>query len=288
MSTGWRRRRVDVDGIHTNYLEAGDGDDTLVLIHGGGHASSAELNYGDCLVPLARRGLRTIALDVVGYGETEGADERHYAAAAQGAFVVRFLETLDLKAHVGGNSHGGWLAQYVAHEAPERVKKLVIINSLNGIMPIPPEPEGLKYILGPEGHPHELPTEANTRRDLEKFFVDTSLVTDERVRRHVEIGSRNHAYALARARARHASVAALNEDLTYRGGHISEHAGELRMPVLLTWSRENRGATPSDALAFLDRLSRGELHVFLHAGHHVMTEHPERWSSVVASFLRDS
>lgn len=288
MSVAWHHRHLDVDGLRAHYLEAGEGDETLLLIHGGGHASSAELNYGDCLAPLARRGLRVIALDVAGYGETDGADERHYPASAQGDFIVRVMEELELDAHVGGNSHGGWLAQYVAHEAPERVKKLVIINSLNGIMPIPPEPEGLKYVLGPAGHPHEVPTEANTRRDLGKFFVDARLVTDERIRRHVEIGSRNHAYALARARARHSSVDALNDDLMYRGRHISESAGDLPMPVLLTWSRENRGATPSDALRFLDRLRLGELHVFLHAGHHVMTEHPERWSSVVAAFLLDA
>lgn len=288
MSAGWNRRYVDVDGIRAHYLEAGDATDTLLLIHGGGQSSSAEINYGDCLVPLARRGLRVIALDVVGYGETEGADERHFAASAQGDFIVRFMETLDLHAHVGGNSHGGWLAQYVAHEAPDRVRKLVIINSLNGTMPIPPEPEGLKYILGPAGHPHEEPTEANTRRDLERFFVDKRLVSDERVQRHVAIGRRNHAYALARARACHASVAALNDDLTYRGQHVSAFANELPMPVLLSWSRENRGATPSDALAFLDRLQNGELHVFMHAGHHVMTEHPERWSRIVAGFLQDA
>lgn len=288
MSDGWQHRRVDVDGLDAHYLEAGSGDDTLLLIHGGGQASSAELNYGDCLVPLARRGLRVIALDVVGYGETNGADERHYANAAQGDFIVRFMEALDLHAHVGGNSNGGWLAQYVAHEAAARVRKLVIINSLNGIMPIPPEPEGLKYVLGPAGHPHEVPTHAGTRRDLQRFFVDQTLISDDRVDRHVTIGLRNHAYALARARANHSSVSALNADLCYRGHHIAEFAGDLEMPVLLTWSRENRGATPSDALAFLDRLKHGELHVFLHAGHHVMTEHPERWSAVVADFLHAS
>jgi len=71
----------------------------------------------------------------------------------------------------------------------------------------------------------------------------------------------------------------------YRGEHISDLAGDLRMSVLLTWSREKRGATPTGALAFYGRLSDGEMHVFANAGHHVMTERPERWSSVVTEFL---
>lgn len=280
----WRDRFVDIDGVRAHYLEAGAGE-TLLLIHGGGQASSAELNYGDVMEPLARHH-HVIALDVVGFGDTEGGDERHYAASVQGDFIVAFMRALDLRAHLAGNSHGGWLVQYVAHQAPERVRKLVIINSLNGTSPIPPAPEGLKYVLGPAGHPHEAPTLENTRRDLERFFVDQRLVTDARVRRTWEIALRNHAYALVRARARHASIESTNADLAYCGAHISALAPSLPMPVLLTWSRENRGATPQDAVAYLHLLQQGELHVFLHAGHHVMTEHPERWSAVVSDFLR--
>lgn len=280
----WHDRFVTVDGIRTHYLEAGEGDETLLLVHGGGAASSAELNYGDVIAPLARH-LRVIAVDVVGFGETEGADERHFAASAQGDFLLRFVKELDLRPHAAGNSHGGWLVQYLAHEAPERVRRLVIVNSLNGTAPIPPEPEGLKYVLGPKGHPHEEPTLERIRRDLQALYVDQRLVTDERVRTAFEIGTRNHGYARARAEARHATVASTNDDLLYRGRHISEFADQLDTDVLLTWSRENRGATPADALAFLNRLQRGELHVFLHAGHHVMTEHPGRWSDVVAGFV---
>ena len=96
---------------------------------------------------------------------------------------------------------------------------------------------------------------------------------------------RNHEFARARRAAIGSTPAEWNQNLMYRGEHISEHACELKMPVLLTWSRENRGASPTDALAFYGRLSDGEMHVFANAGHHVMTEHPERWSSVVAEFL---
>ena len=284
MTKPWKDQYVEVDGIDTHYIEAGEGE-TILLIHGGGVSSSAEVNYGAAMEPLSRN-FRVIAVDNVGYGLTPGRAPEHYAAEAQGRHLVKFMEALDLKAHVGGNSHGGWLCQYVAHEARDRVLRLIVINSLNGTQRIPPEPEGLKYIFGPKGHSHEEPDRDRIREGMKKFFVDQSLVTDERVNLHYEIAVRNRDFALDRAKARSSSVEALNEDLSYRGKHISEFAGDLDMPVLMTWSRENRGSTPEDAMAFYNRVPDVEMHVFPNAGHHVMTEHPERWSSVVTDFLK--
>ncbi|MEX2356086.1 MAG: alpha/beta fold hydrolase, partial [Thermaerobacterales bacterium] len=158
MHKTWQDRYVEIDAVRAHYIESGRGQaETVLLIHGGGAISSAEMNYGAIMEPLGRH-FRVIALDVVGFGETPPRGPQDYPAAAQGDFIVKFLAEMDLSAHVGGNSHGGWLAQYVAHEAPERTRRLIIINSLNGSSPLPPEPEGLRYIHSPEGHAHEPPT----------------------------------------------------------------------------------------------------------------------------------
>ena len=283
----WQDRFITVDGIETHYLETGEGE-PLLLIHGGLAVSCAELNYGPVMAHLGDH-FRVIALDVVGYGETTAPGPEYFPASAQGDFIVAFMEALDIRAHVGGNSHGGWLSQYVAHQAPERVAKLIIINSLNGTHPIPPAPEGLKYTLGPKGyHPHRTPTVEGIRADLRDFYVHQDIVTEARVQRSFEISSRNHLYARARAEATNGSIEAANANLSYRGKHIAEYAGELDRDVLLTWSRENRGTSPAEALTFFNRLKRGEMHVFVDAGHHVMVEHPRRWSEVVTGFLKAS
>ena len=44
MTKPWLDKYVDVDGVRTHYIEAGEGE-TLLLVHGGGLASSAEVNY---------------------------------------------------------------------------------------------------------------------------------------------------------------------------------------------------------------------------------------------------
>lgn len=275
----WKEGYLDVDGVRTHYLEAGVGE-TLVLIHGGLVWCCAELTYGAVLGPLSRN-LRVIAVDTIGYGLTEGPGSADGRASSQGDFLIRFLRRLGAKCHLGGNSHGGWLVQYIAHEAPELVKRLILINSLNGTSPIPAD-----YPVPLE--PETCPSEQQVRDALLAFYFDERVVTTARVKRTHAYTIRNHELARARQGTLGSTAREWNRNLMYRGKHISEYAGALRMPVLLTWSRENRGASPSDALAFYIRLADAEMHVFANAGHHVMTEHPERWSAVVADFLLSS
>jgi pimeloyl-ACP methyl ester carboxylesterase len=275
----WQDRYLDIDGVRAHYLEAGEGD-TIVLIHGALVWCSAELTYGAVIEPLSRH-LRVIAVDVIGFGETAGRGPQDYSAESQGDFLVRFVRALGVPVHLAGNSHGGWLVQYVAHEATDLVRRLVIINSLNGTSPIPAD-----YPL-PRDTEAE-PTPERVRESLKAFYVNQEIVTDERVRRTYELSVRNLAFARGRRTLLGATPGTWNHNLLYRGLHISEYAGHLPMPVLLTWSRENQGASPEDAAVFLRRLRDGELHVWTNAGHHVMTEHPDGWTAVVAAFLRSA
>ena len=272
----WKEGYIDVGRVPTHYLEAGEGE-TLVLVHGGLVWCCAELTYGAVIEPLSRN-MHVVAVDAVGYGLTVGGGSGDGRPSKQGDFLIRFLRTLGISAHLAGNSHGGWLVQYVAHEAPDLVKRLVIINSLNGTSPIPSD-FSLPLV------PDECPTEEDVERELLGFYYNKRLVTAERVKKTHEYTVRNYEFARGRLGDIGRTPEAWNQHLTYRGRHISECAGELGMPVLLTWSRENRGASPADALVFFNRLADANMHVFAGAGHHVMTEHPERWSSIVSEFL---
>jgi pimeloyl-ACP methyl ester carboxylesterase len=287
----WNDRRATIDGVETHYIESmpPQRDDstapleTLVLIHGGGVASCAELNYGEVMPYLGHRH-RVIAPDVVGFGATPGRVPDDFSEVAQGDFVVRFVESLGTRVHIGGNSAGGWLAMYVALARPDLVASLTIINSGSVTVAERSDDDESRYDPAwavPEGPP----TLEEVRRQLQTFYVDQRLVTEERVRRTHEITLRNHAFARQRQGAQGRTSVDRNRRLLLRGKHISAYVGELNMPVLLTWSRENRAGSPEAALSFFNRLERGEMTVFIAAGHHVQTEHAERWSNVVASFL---
>ncbi|HET8678597.1 MAG TPA: alpha/beta hydrolase, partial [bacterium] len=269
----------DVDGVPAHYIEAGEGE-TLVLIHGALAWCCAELTYGAVIGSLARS-FHVVAVDVVGFGLTPGRGPQDFSAQAQGDFLVKFLQRLGRPVHLAGNSHGGWLVQYVAHTAPDLAQRLIIINSLNGTSPVP-----ARYALPRDTDAP--PTTNGVAAYLRDFYLRQDLVTDERVRRTHDVWMRNFDFARSRRAALGATPAAWNRNLLYRGVHISAHAAALRKPVLLTWSRENTGASPADAAAFLERLSDGELYVLTGAKHHVQTEHPERWTAAVTQFLQST
>lgn len=276
MERPWNDLYVDVSGVRTHYMEAGEGE-TLVLVHGGLVWCCAELTYGAVIEPLSRK-LRVVAVDTIGYGMTQGRGPQDYAPSSQGDFLIEFIRRLGTRVHLAGNSHGGWLVQYIAHEAPELVRRVVIINSLNGTSPIPHS-----YALPWE--PDASSSQEEIRRDLLAFYVNPAIVTPVRVERTHFYAVRNSDFAKSRRAAISSNPEAWNRSLTYRGHHISHYADRLKTPVLLTWSRENRGASPGDALEFFNRIDDVEMCVFANAGHHVMTEHPERWASVATDFL---
>lgn len=164
---------------------------------------------------------------------------------------------------------------------------MIIINSLNGTGLIPPLPEGARYLYGAKGRSHPFPTPEGIRDYVTNYYLRSGAATEARVRLAYEVSVRNHENAKARDKAVNGSVEDANRNLLYRGRPMFEWADRLEIPVLLTWSRENKGATVEDASRFLMRLNRGEMHVFIHAGHHVQVDQHLRWSQVVMDFLQN-
>jgi len=254
------------------------------------------VNYGAVIGTLSED-LHVIALDVVGFGRTPCPSPDYYPSTAQGDFILRFMEELGLTAHVGGNSHGGWLSNYVAHEAPERVKSLIVINS-RGATATPDDPylvwdRDLREYRPPrrpwtraKSHSKKAPTRESVRKKLEKNFENKDLVSEELIDLVLEIGELNNETAAARWLACSSTDEDDRNNQLYRGKYMVERAGEIRVPVLMTWSRENPGSTPYDALRYFNRVRDAQLHVFSDARHHVMVEHPVEWSAVVRDFVQ--
>jgi pimeloyl-ACP methyl ester carboxylesterase len=284
MTTNYTHSWIFVEGVKSHYIEAGTGL-PFILIHGGGAGSSGEANYGDVIIPLSKY-FHVIAPDVIGFGYTDPRGPEDFSGKAQGDFLVKFIETLDLgPVFLAGNSHGGFLSQYVAHERPELVKKLVIINSLNGTHPIPPLPEGNRYIYGISGHQSKKPTKERIRNRLERFYAHKDNVTEERVNKSYEITLSNYEFAAQRGSTVSNTVENSNKNLSYKGKHISEWASYLKIPVLLTWSEP--GSKIEWGLGHFFKIPGCEMHLFPWSGHHVQTDQRDRWVQVVTNWLRN-
>lgn len=283
MDGEWEHKNININGVKTHYLAAGHGEETILLIHGGMVWSCAELEYGPIL-NLLGRSMRVIAVDIPGFGLTPGRGLEDYMESGQGEFLIGFLHTLDAIVHIGGNSAGGWLSTYIALEAPDLLKSLTIINS--GSTVVAERRDDTEDRYDPRwAVPGSSPSEEDVQKELIAFYHRKHIVTDERIRKTREYAVRNYDFAVKRQMAQGLTSQDRNKRLQYKGRHISTFANILQVPVLLTWSRENRGAKPEQALPFFNGLEDAEMHIFVEAGHHVHLEHPERWSDVVTSFI---
>lgn len=126
--SGAETHSVTVAGHRVHYYVMGpSAGPPVVLVHGLGGRSEDWRN----LAPyLARAGYRVYLPDLLGYGKSERPREFSYSIADEAKIVVGFCDALELKqVDLGGWSMGGWIVQRVAAEHPERVRRLILLDS---------------------------------------------------------------------------------------------------------------------------------------------------------------
>lgn len=99
------RKTIDVDGLATSYLEAGQGD-PVVLLHGGEFGAGAELGWERVIGELAEH-YRVLAPDMLGFGESAKVVDFNDGRGMRIRHIARFCAELGLgQAHFVGNSMG--------------------------------------------------------------------------------------------------------------------------------------------------------------------------------------
>ena len=81
------------NGITTNYLEDGSGDQTIILIHGSGPGVTSYANWR-LVIPKLAENFRVIAPDMVGFGYSERPDDIEYSVQTWADQVVGLMDTL--------------------------------------------------------------------------------------------------------------------------------------------------------------------------------------------------
>jgi pimeloyl-ACP methyl ester carboxylesterase len=257
-------RFTKVDGLAIRYLEEGSGVPAL-LLHGNSLGSSADV-FRRNLRALGANGIRAIAVDFPGFGKSDATDD--LSAGYRKKFILRFMDALGLdRAALIAHSAIGNAALGIALENPDRVTHLAILGTGSLLPPL--ETAGAKVggreeavqARLEERMVREEPTLADTRALLEANLFHHELITDDELQlRHQNSIGRCFAEFVRRHDAANTPSAAGGG-----GGKPSvplwQRYGELTMPLLLIYGREDRGRAAERVEILRQRYPGLNLHV---------------------------
>jgi pimeloyl-ACP methyl ester carboxylesterase len=127
--TAWRiglvNHEVKLGNYRIHYMVAGQGK-PLVLVHG--LAGRAE-EWLSLIPEFTRDGYQVYAIDLLGYGRSEQPDV-DYSIALETDILRQFLDSQNLhQPDIAGWSMGGWISLKFAAEHPDRVHRLILMDS---------------------------------------------------------------------------------------------------------------------------------------------------------------
>lgn len=241
---GMESRSVQVEGYRVHYLAEGpESGPVVVLVHGLGARAD---DWWKLAPYLAKAGFRVYMPDLLGYGRSQRPADFSYSVRDEAAVVVGFMDTLDLKqVDLGGWSMGGWIAQLVALEHPERVNRLMLFDSA-GLDVKPKWDTGLFT-----------PTTPTQLAELDALLMPHPPPVPPFVARDFLRLSRKNGWVIKRALASMLTAQDVTDKLL----------PQLKMPVLIAWGSLDQ-ITPLDQAGTMHKLiPQSELDVFSGCGH---------------------
>ena len=260
---GAKSNFIDVGGYRIHYYALGPSDGSVaVLVHGLGGRSE---DWGKLAPFLAKAGYRVYLPDLPGFGQSEKPANFSYSVSDEARIVAGFLDAMGLKqVDLAGWSMGGWIVQLVAAQHPDRVRRLMLLDSA-GLYVKPDwdtklftpvsaaELDKFDALLMP--HPPQLP----------EFVVKDILRT-----------SHERSWIIRRA---------LDSMLT--GRDTTDHLlPNLKMPVLIVWGDVDHITPLSEGQKMHQLIPQSQMSVIPGCGHLAPNECAGQIGPAILSFLK--
>lgn len=260
---GAKSKYLMVAGHRMHYYVMGpENGAPVLLVHGLGGRSEDWRNLAPYLV---RAGCHVYMPDLPGYGRSDRPADFSYSVPDEARAVLGFMNALGLlQVRLGGFSMGGWIAQHLAAEHPERFTRLVLFDSA-GIsekptwntdlfMPVSAiELDQLDQLLMP--HPPAVPS----------FIAEDILRT-----------SRNQAWIIHRAL------------VSMLAGHdaTDKLLPQIKMPVLIVWGALDHIMPLSQGETIHRLVPQSQMEVVPGCGHLTPVQCADKIGPEVAQFLK--
>jgi 2-hydroxy-6-oxonona-2,4-dienedioate hydrolase len=267
-------RWIDVGGISTRLVEAGDGPETVVFLHGiGGHLETFCLN----IAAHAQRH-RVVAFDMLGHGYT-AKPHGIYEIERYVDHTLRFLDLMGIeRATLAGTSLGGWVSARIAARHPDRVSRLSLISSA-GLTSHPSVMHKLKTLTEQAS--------LTSGRDAMKLRLEFVLKNPAAMTEEL-IDIRHDIYSAPDYQNSVRSIMCLQDmEIRRRNLLTVEEMAKIKAPTLVVWTHDDPTATLSDGRKYADAIVDSRFVVFENSAHMPQLEEPERFNALHLAFMAD-
>lgn len=260
---------LDVAGLQTRVLEAGQGDQVVVFVHGTGGRADRWVHNVDAV---AAAGYHVYAIDLPGHGFASKGAGVACSVPAYRDFVLAFMDRLDIaKASIVGTSLGGHVVASLAVQHPARVERVALVGSM-GLVPIGDEARGRIQAAANNQ------TREGTATKMARVIHDPALVTDamreEEWRFNNSAGAAESFATLGRYIGEQ-----LDQDV------VGEQLAAASTPVLLVWGTEDKTVAPAVGERVRASIARSRLALIEGAAHTAYFEQPALFNAVLIDFL---
>ncbi len=263
--TAPQEKFATVFGAKIRYLEAGDAaKPTVIFLHGlGAQAESWQFN-----IPALAANYHVIAPDQVGFGKSDKPFLK-YRVGTYADFLDKFMSELKIeKAHLVGNSMGGWVAGLMAVKYPDRVEKIVLADAA-GLVP--------QIVNFDQIYQLNNSTRDEIRANLKLLFASPALRNNEALvdQFMTQRVSTNDGY----------TINSIIESIKRREDFLNDHLGEIKKPTLIIWGNQDGLIPVADANTFNKGIAGSELVIFEDCGHVPQYEKALDFNKKVLEFL---
>jgi len=252
--------RIQIGEISLEMLTAGEGP-PLLFLHGGDYfAQNREF------VDRLAQHWRVVVPRHPGFGGSERPDG--FRTVHDLAYLyLDLLDRLDLRKPVlVGSSFGGWIALEICVRCPERIERLVLVDSV-----------GVKFGGREDQDIADIYALSNEEL-LRRTFFDPAGWAPEYTRL-------DDAEALAIARDREATALYGWRPYMHNPG-LRQWLHRVRMPTLVIWGENDGIVTPDYGWKLCRALPNARIELIPEAGHYPHVEHPGRVADAVDHFAR--
>ncbi len=264
---------LDADGVRTRYLHAGDASKPpLLLLHGsGGHAEAYVRN-----LEAHAEHFSTWSIDLLGHGYTDKPGHpleiRHYVE-----HLLAFMDAIGVdRAHLSGESLGGWVVSRAAADHPEKVDRLVL-NTAGGSQA---DPEVMKRIITLSMAAAENPTWDTVQARIKWLMADKSKGYDDLV------ASRQRVYRQPGFVNAMRDIMALQDpEIRARNLISGDDYGSIKAPTLVLWTSDDPTADVTEGRRIASMIPGARFEVMPNCGHWPQYEDTKTFDRLHIDFL---